>query len=45
MGDIAGKNNPGRAVLPRCPFIKAWIERHPGYADLVADESGGGREG
>jgi uncharacterized protein len=22
-------------VLPRCPFIAAWIARHPDYADLV----------
>lgn len=22
-------------VLPLCPFIKAWIGRHPDYADLV----------
>jgi predicted GNAT family acetyltransferase len=22
-------------VLPLCPFVKAWIERHPDYADLV----------
>ncbi len=25
----------GLAVLPRCPFIKGWIDRHPDYADLV----------
>jgi uncharacterized protein len=26
----------GRRVLPLCPFVKAWIERHPGeYDDLV----------
>ncbi|WP_141015855.1 GNAT family N-acetyltransferase [Nocardioides sambongensis] len=24
-----------RAVMPLCPFIKSWIERHPDYADLV----------
>ena len=24
------------AVVPRCPFVAAWIERHPDYADLVA---------
>ena len=23
-------------VVPRCPFIRAWIERHPDYADLLA---------
>lgn len=22
-------------VVPQCPFIKTWIERHPDYADLV----------
>ena len=24
-----------RHVLPLCPFIKAWIARHPDYIDLV----------
>ena len=24
-----------RKVLPMCPFIKSWIERHPDYGDLV----------
>ena len=24
-----------RRVVPRCPFIKAWIEKHPDYQDLV----------
>ncbi|WP_298889839.1 GNAT family N-acetyltransferase [uncultured Serinicoccus sp.] len=24
-----------RRVLPICPFIKAWIDRHPDYADLL----------
>lgn len=23
------------SVLPTCSFIRAWIERHPDYADLV----------
>jgi predicted GNAT family acetyltransferase len=26
----------GRRVRPLCPFIRAWIERHPDYQDLVA---------
>ncbi|HKT06132.1 MAG TPA: GNAT family N-acetyltransferase [Rugosimonospora sp.] len=26
----------GLAVVPRCPFVKRFIERHPDYADLVA---------
>ena len=25
-----------RRVVARCPFISAWIERHPDYADLLA---------
>lgn len=24
-----------RKVMPQCPFVKSWIERHPEYADLV----------
>ncbi|HEY3629365.1 MAG TPA: GNAT family N-acetyltransferase [Jatrophihabitantaceae bacterium] len=26
----------GLSVVPRCPFIRAYIERHPAYADLLA---------
>ncbi len=26
----------GLRVVPRCPFIRGYIERHPDYADLVA---------
>ena len=22
-------------VRPRCPFVRAWIDRHPDYADLT----------
>lgn len=25
----------GLAVIPSCPYVRAYIERHPGYADLV----------
>ncbi|MEV5569058.1 GNAT family N-acetyltransferase [Spirillospora sp. NPDC052269] len=24
-----------RTVVPLCPFIKGWIEKHPDYQDLV----------
>ena len=24
-----------RRVVPRCPFIKAWIDRHPDYRELL----------
>ena len=26
----------GGSVVPRCSFVAGWIERHPDYADLVA---------
>ena len=25
----------GQRIVPRCPFVKGWIDRHPDYADLV----------
>ena len=25
----------GLRVVPQCPFVAAWIGRHPDYADLV----------
>jgi predicted GNAT family acetyltransferase len=31
----------GLRVTPKCPFIAAWIARHPAYQDLVADRSRG----
>lgn len=29
----------GLRVVPRCPFVRSYVERHPEYADLVDDES------
>ena len=29
-----------RKVLPLCPFIKSWIEKHPDYQDLVYGRPG-----
>ena len=26
----------GMTVVPRCPFVRAFIEKHPEYQDLVA---------
>jgi len=26
----------GEQVIPSCPYVASYIERHPGYADLVA---------
>jgi uncharacterized protein len=25
----------GLKVIPRCPFVKAYIDKHPDYADLL----------
>jgi predicted GNAT family acetyltransferase len=29
------RDHSTRRVVPRCPFIRAWIEKHPDYQDLV----------
>lgn len=29
----------GLRAVPMCPFIAAWIRRHPGYHDLVPEAS------
>jgi predicted GNAT family acetyltransferase len=29
----------GETVAPWCPFVRAYIDRHPEYADLVAAEA------
>ncbi|HEY0444453.1 MAG TPA: GNAT family N-acetyltransferase [Candidatus Limnocylindrales bacterium] len=34
LDDVRG---PGLRVTPRCPFVAAFIERHPDYQDLVRD--------
>ncbi|WP_242901340.1 GNAT family N-acetyltransferase [Actinomadura terrae] len=33
LDDVRAK---GLSVVPRCPFVKTWIDRHPDYQDLVA---------
>ena len=32
LDDVRAK---GGRVVPQCPFVRGWIERHPDYADLV----------
>ncbi|MBO0693624.1 MAG: N-acetyltransferase [Acidimicrobiaceae bacterium] len=27
----------GRKVIPTCPYVQAWLDSHPDYADCVAD--------
>ena len=34
LDDVRAK---GGSVVPQCSFVRGWIERHPDYADLVAD--------
>lgn len=29
----------GLQVVPTCPFIRSWIDRHPDYRDLVVQRS------
>jgi predicted GNAT family acetyltransferase len=29
----------GRTVVPMCPFVRGWIERHQEYGDLVAERA------
>jgi predicted GNAT family acetyltransferase len=36
LDDVRSK---GGSVVPLCPFVRGWIERHPDYADLVADRT------
>jgi uncharacterized protein len=32
LDDVRAK---GLRVIPRCPFIRSWIDRHPDYQDLL----------
>jgi predicted GNAT family acetyltransferase len=36
-GALDDARRRGMPVVPRCPFVRAWIERHPDYADVRAD--------
>ena len=33
LDDIRAQN---KHVIPTCPYVSGWIEKHPEYADLVA---------
>ena len=35
LDDVRAK---GLAVLPYCPFVRSWLERHKDYAELVPAE-------
>jgi len=36
-GALDDARRRGMPVVPRCPFVSAWIDRHPDYADMRAD--------
>jgi predicted GNAT family acetyltransferase len=33
LDDVRARGD--RRVVPRCPFIRGWIEKHPDYQDLT----------
>jgi predicted GNAT family acetyltransferase len=35
LGALDAAREAGSAVLPFCPFIRGYIQRHPAYLDLV----------
>ena len=36
LGMLDGPRAHGPKIEPRCPFVAAWIGKHPDHADLVA---------
>ena len=37
LDDVRSK---GEKVVPQCPFVRGWIERHQEYGDLVTTTDG-----
>ena len=37
-GALDDARERGLQVVPICPFVAAFVRRHPGYADLVVDD-------
>ncbi|MCK9875620.1 N-acetyltransferase [Frankia sp. Ag45/Mut15] len=37
-GSLDDVRAQGLSVVPQCPYIRRYIDRHPSYADLVAVE-------
>jgi predicted GNAT family acetyltransferase len=35
QGILDNSRERGRPVLPYCPFIRSWIQKHPDYLGLV----------
>jgi predicted GNAT family acetyltransferase len=42
---LAGERAQGRMIEPRCPFVAAYIRRHPEEGDLVPERYQGQLEG
>lgn len=36
---ITDVQSAGKRIIPTCPYIAKWLERHPEYADIV-DQQG-----
>jgi uncharacterized protein len=39
-GELDDIRARGLRVVPHCPFVAAYIRRHPEYSDLFADDPG-----
>ena len=37
-GALDAERTRGEPIVPLCPFIRQYIDRHPEYADLVDQE-------
>lgn len=37
-GAMDAARTAGEGVLPFCPFVRSWIQRHPAYLDLVPED-------
>jgi uncharacterized protein len=35
QGALEDLRNRGLRLIPICPYVRSWLERHPEYADLV----------
>lgn len=37
-GALDDARRQGLQVVPMCPFIRSWIDKHPDYQDLVREQ-------
>jgi hypothetical protein len=38
QGALDDLRERGLRLIPICPYVRSWLERHPEYADLVAGD-------